>query len=105
MKIRIIITMIYHSQSDSQSECINQTVEIVLQYVLKDVLNADFIDFLSTFKQVFNNSINAFIRQISNEIIYEFNLADFFDVITDSNARKFEAEHKIHQQKIQDAIT
>src|SRR5947207_15567990 len=104
MKIRIIITMIYHSQSDSQSECINQTVEIVLQYVLKDVLNADFIDFLSTFKQVFNNSINAFIRQTSNEIIYEYNLMNFFGVITDEAAKEFKTEHKIHQQEAQNLI-
>ena len=54
---------------------------------------------------MFNNNINTFIRQISNEIIYKFNLADFFDMITDDNAKEFEAEHKIHQQKIQDAIT
>ena len=54
---------------------------------------------------MFNNNINAFIRQISNEIIYEFNLTDFFDVIADDNARKFEVKHKIHQQKTQDAIT
>ena len=54
---------------------------------------------------MFNNSINAFIRQISNEIIYRFNLTDSFNMIADDDARKFEAEHKIHQQKIQNAIT
>ena len=53
---------------------------------------------------MFNNSINAFTEQISNEIIYKFNLTDFFNVIADDNAREFEAECKIHQQKIQDAI-
>ena len=94
-----MIIIIYHSQSNNQSECINQTVEIVLQYVLKDVLNADFIDFLSTFKQVFNNSINAFIRQISNEIIYEFNFMNFFDMIINKVMKEFETEYKIHQQE------
>ena len=54
---------------------------------------------------MFNNSINAFIEQISNEIIYEFNLADFFNMIADDNAKKFETEHKIHQQEAQDSIT
>ena len=54
---------------------------------------------------MFNNSINAFTEQISNEIIYKFNLTNFFDMIADNNARKFEAEHKIHQQKTQDSIT
>ena len=96
MKIRITITTIYYSQSDDQFECTNQTAEIVLWYALKEALNADFTDFLPAFKWVFNNSMNAFTDQISNEIIYGFNLADSFDVITDSDAKKFETEHKIH---------
>ena len=53
---------------------------------------------------MFNNSINTFTDQILNEIIYEFNLADFFDMITDSDAKKFKVKHKIHQQKAQDSI-
>ena len=99
MKIRITITTIYHSQFDDQFEHTNQITKIILQYALKKVSNADFINFLSEFKQIFNNNINAFIRWISNEIIYRFNLTDFFDMITDDDAREFEAEHKIHQQK------
>ena len=53
---------------------------------------------------MFNNSVNAFTDQTLNEIIYEFNLADSFDMITDDDAKKFETEHKIHQQKVQDSI-
>ena len=68
-------------------------------------MTADFIDFLSAFKWVFNNSINVFIEQTSNEIIYKFNFTDFFDVINNNNAREFKIKHKIHQQKIQDSIT
>ena len=41
--------------------------------------------------------MNIFTDQTLNKIIYEFNLADFFDVITDDDAKKFETEHKIHQ--------
>src|SRR5436190_23043411 len=104
MRIRIMITMIYHSQFNSQSEHTNQITEIVLQYALEEASNADFTNFLSAFKQMFNNSMNTFTDQIFNEIIYEFNLTNFFDVITDSDAKKFETEHKIHQQKAQDSI-
>ena len=43
--------------------------------------------------------MNTFIDQTLNKIIYEFNLADFFDVIADSDARNFEVKHKIHQQE------
>ena len=99
-----MIITIYHSQSDSQSEHTNQTAEIVLQYALEEASNADFTDFLPAFKQMFNNNVNTFTGQIPNEIIYEFNLTNSFDVITDDDAKKFETEHKIHQQKAQDSI-
>ena len=91
-----MIIIVYHSQFNDQSECINQITEIVLQYALKKTSNTDFTDFLSAFKQMFNNNINTFTNQILNEIIYEFNLTDFFDVITDNDAKKFEMKHKIH---------
>ena len=45
-----MITTIYYSQSDDQSEHINQIAEIVLQYALEKASNANFIDFLSAFK-------------------------------------------------------
>src|SRR6266480_6290886 len=99
MRIRIMIITIYHSQFNDQFEHTNQTVKIVLQYILKNILNADFTDFLSAFKQMFNNNINVFIRQISNEIIYEFNLMNFFDMIIDEVTKGFETEYKIHQQE------
>ena len=54
---------------------------------------------------MFNNSVNAFTDQTLNEIIYEFNLANSFDMIINDDAKKFEAECKIHQQKTQDSIT
>ena len=84
MRIRITIITIYHSQFNNQFECTNQIIKVALQYALKDISNTDFINFLSAFKQMFNNNINAFTKQISNEM-------------TDSDAKKFETEHKIHQ--------
>ena len=92
-----MIITVYHSQSDDQSECTNQTAEIVLQYALEEALNADFINFLSAFKQMFNNNINTFTDQILNEIIYEFNLANSFSVIINNNAKKI-------QERAQDSL-
>ena len=64
--------------------------------MLEEILNIDFINFLSAFKQIFNNSINAFTDWIFNKIIYEFNFTNFFNIINDSDAREFEAKHKIY---------
>ena len=94
-----MIITVYHFQFNSQSECTNQIIKIILQYALEEALTADFTDFLSAFKQVFNNSINAFTEWISNKIIYEYNLTNFFDMITDRAVKEFETEHKIHQQE------
>ena len=105
MKIRITIIIVYHFQFNDQSKHTNQTVKIILWYILKNALNTDFTDFLSAFKWVFNNNINAFIRQISNEIIYEFNLMNFFDIIINRVMKEFETECKIHQQEVQNSIT
>src|SRR5215470_3082422 len=71
---------------------------------MKEASHANFTNFLPAFKQVFNNSINAFTGQISNKIIYEFNLSNLFNIVTDNKAKKFEAEHKIYQQETQDLI-
>ena len=48
--------------------------------------------------------MNTFTDQIFNEIIYEFNFTNSFNMITDDDAKKFEIECKIHQQKVQDSI-
>jgi hypothetical protein len=53
---------------------------------------------------VFNNSINASTGRSPNEIIYGFNLADSFDVVTKDDAQEFEAKRKVHQQEAQDSI-
>ena len=91
-----MIITVYHSQFDNQSEYTNQIIKIALWYALKKASIADFTDFLSAFKWVFNNSINTFIEQISNKIIYEFNLTDSFNMIADDDVKKFEMKHKIH---------
>ncbi|KAN0085522.1 hypothetical protein V8E54_001989 [Elaphomyces granulatus] len=89
------------AQSDEQSERTNQTVEIALRYDLE--LNPD-TEFLPAFKRVFNNSVNASTGRSPNQIIYGFNLADSFGVVTEGDAKDFKAERKAHQQEAQDSI-
>src|SRR5438046_1814507 len=105
MRIRISITTAYHAQSDDQSERINQTAEIAMCYASEQASDVDFIKFLSAMKHIFNNSINASISQFSNEIIYDFNLTDSFNIVAEEDTKNFEAECKIHQQETQNLIT
>src|SRR6266480_7420871 len=104
MSIRISTTTAYHAQSDDQLKQINQTMKIVLYFAQERNSDTEFIEFLSAFKQVFNNSLNVFTDHFFNEIIYDFKLADSFDIMTTDTAEDFETQQKIHQQKAQDSI-
>ena len=104
MSIRILTTTAYHAQSDDQSEWINQMMKIALCFAQERNSDTEFIEFLSAFKWVFNNSFNVFTDCFLNEIIYSFKLADSFDIVTADIAKDFETQQKIHQQKAQDSI-
>ena len=79
-------------------------MKITLCFVQKRNSDTEFIKFLSAFKQVFNNSFNISTDHFLNEIIYDFKLADSFDIVTADAAEDFETQQKIHQQKAQDSI-
>ena|SRR5438046_40982 len=104
MGTRISTITVYHAQSDDQSEQINQMIKIAMCYVSEQAPDVDFTEFLSAMKHVFNNSTNMSISQFSNEIIYDFNLTNLFDIVAEEDAKNFEAECKIHQQETQDSI-
>src|SRR5438477_7893917 len=104
MSIKISTTTAYHAQSDDQLKQINQTIKITLHFAQERNSDTEFIEFLSAFKQVFNNSSNVSTNHSFNEIIYSFKLADSFDIVTAGAAEDFETQQKIHQQKAQDSI-
>src|SRR5204863_9621930 len=104
MSIRISTTTVYHAQSDDQLKQINQTMKIILCFAQEKNSDTEFIKFLSAFKQVFNNNFNVFTDYFLNEIIYNFKLADLFDIVTVDAAEDFKIQQKIHQQKVQDLI-
>ena len=92
MSTRISTTTAYHAQSDDQSEQINQTMKRALHFAQERNPDTEFIEFLSAFKQVFNNSFNISTDHFLNEIIYSFKLADSFDIVTTDAAEDFKAQ-------------
>ena len=92
MSTRISTTTAYHAQSDDQSEWINQTMKITLHFAQERNFDTEFIKFLSAFKQVFNNSFNIFTDCFLNEIIYDFKLADLFDIMTADAIENFDTQ-------------
>ena len=67
-------------------------IKIALYFIQERNSDTEFIEFLSVFKQVFNNSFNVFTDCFFNEIIYSFKLADLFDIMTTDAAEDFETQ-------------
>ena len=57
-------------------------MEIALQFTQERNPDIKFIELLSTFKWVFNNSPNTSTGHSLNEIIYGFKLVDLFGIAT-----------------------
>jgi hypothetical protein len=72
LKIDLLISTAYHSQSDDQSERTNQTIEIALRYLLTKNSNLSWHEKLSFLQQRYMNIITS-TEFSSNQILYEFN--------------------------------
>ena len=79
-------------------------MKITLYFAQEKNSDTEFIEFLSAFKQVFNNNFNIFINCFLNEIIYNFKLANSFNIMIADAVEDFEIQQKIHQQKVQNLI-
>jgi hypothetical protein len=72
LKIDLLISTAYHSQTDDQSERINQTIEIALRYLLTKNSDLSWHKELSFLQQKYMNIITS-TEFSSNQILYEFN--------------------------------
>jgi hypothetical protein len=71
LNIKFLYFIVYHSQTDEQSNRINQSVEIVLRYHLFISIE-NWLNHLFIIQFYMNNSTFAIIEKSSNEVIYEF---------------------------------
>ena len=80
--VRLLYNTVYHSQIDEQSKRINQTIEIVLRFLMS-VLNsfADWIEIIFDIQRNINNSVVIVIDKTFNEISYEFTFTQIFDLL------------------------
>jgi hypothetical protein len=76
LRIKFLMSIAYHSQTDEQSERINQIVEIALRFFLTENSEVNWINAASLIQASLNNSSNAAIDLSSNEITYEFKIKD-----------------------------
>ena len=114
LKIALLFITVYHPQTDGQSKRTNQTIKIVLKYAFMKKNCTDFIKLLTLIQIMINNFQNIITSMFSNEILYEFRVAETTDLLNDEKIRKkmnddnsstnIENEKKILRKKIIDAI-
>ena len=79
----------YHSQIDGQFEKINQTIKIILRFFLTANSDADWITTLLMIQTNLNNSFNAIIELIFNELMYDFRMKNRLIAISKKIDEKF----------------
>ncbi len=75
LRISMLYSTAYHSQTNDVSERTNQTLKIALRYYIQELHDSTlWITALWKFQSVFNNTRSAAIEKISNELLYEITL-------------------------------
>jgi hypothetical protein len=70
VEIDLLISAVYHSQTDDQSERTNQTIEIAFRYLLTSNSDLSWHEALSSMQQTLMNIITS-TKHVSNEVLYE----------------------------------
>ena len=84
LNIKLFTITTYHSQVDKQSKKINQTIEIVLRYLISKNFDVNWIIIISSLQFDFNNVSNVFINQISNQLKFDFFFRDLITLLTNN---------------------
>jgi hypothetical protein len=87
MRVAFHFTTIYHSSSNDQSKRTNQTIKIVIRFSLMND-HTDFVKLLLSIQTTMNNFVNAFTELFSHEIIYEFKILKFLNLLNDVKRAK-----------------
>ena len=88
LRTKLLTNTTYHFQIDESFERINQTMKIVLRYLIITYSNVKYIIFLSSLQIELNNVVNAFIKLSLNEVIYDFRVKKLIFVVEFQNISK-----------------
>ena len=82
LKVDLLYSTVYYSQTDRVSEIINQQTEIVLHYYLITLSNlTDWSVILLCLQTAANNVYKTSIQQSSNKILYDFKSNEVIDLL------------------------
>ena len=101
---KLLVSTVYHPQSDRQSERMNQTVEITLHYYLHKNLNKGWVEFLPVLRSRLNNAISASTDKAPNQIIFGFKTNNPLTLLRKSTGTEIEEERTIARREAKDSI-
>ena len=81
LELSLLMSTVYHSQTDELSERSNQTIEIAIRYLIICNLDLDWWLILSALQTQLNNSSNSTTRLSLNEIIYDFKIKNSLSLL------------------------
>lgn len=101
----LLLSTSYHPQTDGQSERTNQTVEIMLRYIISEnVNNTKTWPFaLSSIQAVLNNSKSASTDKSPNEIVMGFKTNEGWP-LSSEDAMDFASARDIHRREAAEAM-
>ena len=105
LNVSLLISIVYHSQTNEQFERSNQTVEIAVRFLTASELNISAV--LSSIQAQFNNSSNATTDLTLNQIVYEFKIREAISFINDQTFEEFfiESTRLKYRTKVAEAIS
>lgn len=74
LNIKLLMSTSYHSQTNDLSKRINQTIEIILRFIIIENSNFDVVKTLSTLQFSLNNVNTTSTEYSSNELMYDFKI-------------------------------
>ena len=103
LNVVILIFTVYYSQTNGQSEWVNQIIEIIMQYyTARDEKN--WIKVLFYISSVLNNSLNAVTKHTLNKINFDIKIKDLLTLINNFINEEWKRLHSYQWKKAEESI-
>ena len=107
--VKFLTSTAYYSQTDGQSERINQTIEIALRFHLTANPEGDFDEILPYIQSIINNSSSSVTGIAPNELCYGFRVNDVITMLltdpSDLSEKVFRKLRLAKREKADDVMT
>ena len=105
IKIFLLISTAYHSQTNDQSKRINQTIEITFKFHVTIHSKNDWNEILSYLQTESNNVKQIFIGFVFNELAYNFKINDSLDMLADLFSQNYQRLRQIKKKDAEIVMT